>query len=114
MEYYIIPDSEALTQCAWCQGKIDDHMVVFGVGIKFKPDLDLSQYESHCIQIDVLSEEEPVYMMVTTEGSDAKKDGNDGMFLVCSEKCGLKLKNVLEKEISMGKIFQTVNFEDLD
>ena len=111
MEFYIIPDKEALSQCAWCGSKIDDYMEVFGFGAKFKPDFDLSEYESHCIQIDLVSEEKPVYMMVTVEGSDAKKDGNDGMFLVCSEGCGNKLKKVLEKEISVGKIFESVKFD---
>jgi hypothetical protein len=65
MEYYIIPDKEALDQCAWCQSKIDDHMEVFENGAKFKSDVDLSEYETHCIQIDLISQEKPVYMMVT-------------------------------------------------
>jgi hypothetical protein len=30
------------------------------------------------------------------------------MFLVCSEGCGRKLKGVLEKELSIGKMFETV------
>jgi hypothetical protein len=47
-------------------------------------------------------------MMVTAQDSEAKKEGRDGMFLVCSEKCGKKLKKVLEKEISLGKMFKTV------
>ena len=111
MDYFIIPDSEALGQCAWCANKINDYMEVFGFGVKFKSNVDLSEYESHCIQIDLVSEEKPVYMMVTVKGSDAKNDGNDGMFLVCSEDCGIELKKVLEKEISLGKLFDTVNFE---
>ena len=108
MEYYIIPDSEALGQCAWCATHINDHMEVFGFGARFKPDVDLSEFESHCIQIDLVSEEKPVYMMVTVQGSEAKNEGNDGMFLVCSETCGQKLKRVLEKEIALGKIFKAV------
>jgi hypothetical protein len=47
-------------------------------------------------------------MMVTAPGSEAKDDGKDGMFLVCSESCGKQLKQVLEKEISVGKMFETV------
>ena len=108
MDYYIIPDSEALGQCAWCANKIDDHMEVFGVGVKFLSGVDLSEFESHCIQIGLISEEKPVNMMVTVQGSEAKDDGKDGMFLVCSEKCGQKLKGVLEKEISLGEIFEAV------
>ena len=108
MEFYIIPDEEALSKCAWCQGHINDHTEVFSLGAKLMPDTDLSEYESHCIQIGLVSEEKPVYMMVTAQGSEAKKDGNDGMFLVCSEGCGKNLKRVLEKEISLGRMFETV------
>jgi len=111
MEHFIIPDEEALSKCAWCQGKIDEFTEVFGFGAKLKPDVDLTEFESHCIQIDLVSEEKPVYMMVTVQGSDAKNDGNDCMFLVCSESCGKKLKSVLEKEISLGKMFETVRDE---
>jgi hypothetical protein len=49
-------------------------------------------------------------MMVTTKDSEAKINGNDGMFLVCSEGCGKKLKAVLETAISIGKMFETVQY----
>jgi hypothetical protein len=111
MEFNIIPDKEAMSKCAWCHTYISDSMEVFGAGAKLKPDVDLSEYESHCIQIDLVSEEKPLYMMVTAQGSEAKKDGKDCMFLLCSEKCGKKLKNVLEKEISLGKLIGTVQFD---
>ena len=108
MEFYIIPDEEALSKCTWCQSHITDHMEVLGLGAKLKPDVDLSEYESHCIQIGLVSEEKPVRMMVTAQGSPARNNGKDGMFLVCSEGCGEKLKSVLEKEISLGAMFETV------
>ena len=98
MEYNIIPDEEALSKCAWCQNHITDHMEVFGAGAKLKPDVDLSEYESHCIQISLVSEEKPIYTMVTAQGSEAKKDDKDCMFLFCSEECGKKLKNVWKKK----------------
>jgi len=109
MEFQIIPDEEALSKCAWCQNHITDHMEVLGLGAKLKPDVDLSEYESHCIQTGLVSEEKPIYMMVTAQGSQARNNGNDCMFLVCSEGCGKKLKSVLEKEISLGKMFETVH-----
>ena len=111
MEFSIIPDKEALSRCAWCENRIYDDMEVFGFGAKLKPDVDLSQYQSHCIQVDLVSEEKPVYMMVTAQDSEAKREGKDCMFLVCSEECGKKLKDVLEKEISLGKMFNSVLFE---
>ena len=108
MKYYIIPDKEALGQCAWCANQINDQMEVFGFGVQFQSNVDLSEFESHCIQIGLISNEKQVYMMVTAQGSEAKNEGNDGMFLVCSENCGQKLKRVLEKEITLGKIFNAV------
>ncbi len=108
MEYSIIPDEEALSKCAWCHSQINDQMEVLGLGAKLNPEVDLSDYESHCIQIGLVSEEKPVYMMVTAQGSEARNNGNDGMFLICSEKCGKKLKGVLENEISLGTMFGAV------
>jgi hypothetical protein len=111
MEFNIIPDEDALNKCAWCQNPISDDMEVVGVGAKLKPDVDLSEYESHCIQISLASEKKPIYMMVTAQDSEAKKEGNDAMFLLCSIECGKKLKHVLVKEISIGNMFETVHFE---
>lgn len=108
MQFPIIPDKEALSKCAWCQSHIYEDMEVFGLGAKLKPDVDLSEYESHCIEIGLVARETPVYMLVSARGSEAKNQGKDCMFLVCSKKCAKKLKNVLEKEISLGKIFKSV------
>jgi hypothetical protein len=111
MKYYIIPDEEALGKCAWCRNNINEFTEVFSLGAKLRPDVDLSEFESHSIQVDLVSEEKPVYMMITAHGSEAKNDGNDCMFLVCSESCGKKLKTTMQKEIAVGKLFETVQDE---
>ena len=108
MEFSIIPDKEALSRCAWCQSQITDHMEVFGLGARLKSDVDLSEYEGHCIELGLASEDKTVYMMVTAQDSEAKNEGKDGMFLVCSEKCAKKLKKVLEQGIFLGEMFETV------
>jgi hypothetical protein len=108
MEFYIIPDKEALSKCVWCQRHISEDMEVFGCGVKLKPGVDLSEYENHCIQIGMVSEEKPIYMMVTAQGSEAKKEGKDGMFLICSEECAEKLKSAVQKEISLAKMFKKI------
>lgn len=107
MNVNIISDEEGLSKCAWCHKHISDDVEVFGSGATLTQDMDLSEYEGYCIQIHLVSEEKPIYMMVTAEGSDAKKDGNDAMFLFCSEACGQKLKDVLDKEMSLGNMFGT-------
>jgi len=111
MEYDIIPDEDALGKCAWCGKPISDHAEVFGAGVKVKPSVDLSEYEGHCIRIGLVSDERPIHMLVTREGSEARENGDDGMFLFCSEQCGNEFKDVLEKEITIGKMFETVTFK---
>lgn len=108
MTFPIIPDEDALSTCAWCRSRIYDDTEVFALGARLRPSVDLSEYQSHCIEIVLVSEEKTVNMMITAEGSEAKMDNKDAMFLVCSEKCGSKLKRVLQKEISIGDLFDTV------
>ena len=106
MEVHIISDEEALGKCAWCRNQISDDIEIFAFGAKIQPGADLSDYEGEAIQLMIVSEDRFVPMMVTSEGSEAKIDGNDVMFLVCSEKCGIKMKTALEREKSLGDLFQ--------
>lgn len=108
MEFHIIPDSDALSRCAWCRKHIDENSEVFGLGAKLKPGIDLSSYQSHCIELELPSEEKSVCMIVNTEGSAAKKDGKDGMFMVCSKKCAGNLKRALEEDLSSAKLFESL------
>ena len=111
MKYYIIPDEEALGKCAWCQGKIQEFEDVIDLGAKLKADIDLSEYESHCIELDLVSEKKSVFMLVTASDSEAKKNGDDGMFLLCSEGCGKNLKDILEKEVTAGPLFESIRYD---
>jgi hypothetical protein len=108
MAFDIIPDDEALALCACCQTPIDDHMELSSVGARLRSDVDLSPYEGHCIQIRLASEGREVFTMVSREGSEAKKEGNDCMFLVCSEKCENDLKAALAEDIAAGTILSSL------
>ena len=108
MSYEIIPDGEALGQCAGCQGKIQEFDDVFDVGVKLKSGIDLSEFESHCIQLGLVSEKKSVYMLVTAKDSEAKQSGFDGLLLLCSEKCRNNFRHILEEEITAGTLFAGV------
>ena len=108
MDFPIIPDEVALTRCAWCNQWIHEDVEVFAFGARLRPGIDLNVYQSHCIEIGMVSKEKPVYALVTVDGSDAKNDGKDLMFLTCSEPCALKLKAALEKEVSVGDLLAHV------
>jgi len=47
-------------------------------------------------------------MIVTTADSEAKKDGSDAKFALCSEKCGKKMKETLNREITTIKEFKDI------
>ena len=103
-----ISDEEALGKCAWCDKKITEDIEVFGFGATIRPDADLSNYEGEAIALPIVTEDRSVPMLVTSEGSEAKRDGNDVMFMVCSEKCGKDMKFALEVEKSLGDIFEGI------
>jgi len=110
MDAVVIPDKEALGKCAWCRKRIHDNREVFGFGAKIKKEANFSEYEGNAIRLMLLSEDRGVPMMVTTEGSEAKKNGNDVMFMVCSEKCGKEMKTALKREKSVGDVFAGIHY----
>ena len=110
MDYAIIPDEQALGKCTWCRKQITEESEVFGMGVKLKPGVNLSEYEGHCVQIDLTSREKAVSMLVPMQGSEAREEGNDGIFLLCSKACGNQLKATLEGEVALGKTFGRVHF----
>ncbi len=87
--------------------RISDDIEVFAVGAKIRPGV-FSEYEGKAIQLMIVSEDRFVPMMVTTEGSEAKNDGNDIMFMVCSETCGKEMKSALERDKSLGDMFEGI------
>jgi len=108
MTFSIVPDDEALSACACCQQDITDDTDIVDIGVQLKPDVDLSAYESHCIEIELESRKQPVYMMVTAARSEAKQEGKDGLFLVCSQACADSFEQSLQSEIIQGTLIQTV------
>ena len=109
MEARIITDEEGLDKCAWCGKRIDDESPVYGFGVTFRTDVDLTEYEGHLIELSILTKNKNVPMMVTVEGSDAKIDGHDAMFMTCSNECGKEMRVTLLTEKSLGDMFDGVN-----
>ena len=108
MTFNIIPDEEALSACACCRKEITDETDIVDLGIELMRDVDLSPYESHCIEIELTSESLLVHMMVTATNSDAKQEGKDGLFLLCSQACAENFKQILQDESDQGKLIQTI------
>ena len=108
MTYSIIPDDDALSACACCQKEITDETDIIDLGIQVNPNVDLSDYESHCIELELASQNQPVHMLVTAAHSDAKQEGKDGLFLLCSQSCADKFKQILQDKMDPGKLIQSL------
>jgi len=87
MDVRIVPEDEVIGTCAWCGKHIPDDTPVFAFGAKSRPGVDLSEYEGRAIEITIVARRKSVPMMVTSADSEAKREGKDFMFMVCSEEC---------------------------
>ena len=95
-----------MLRCAWCMKKINDNKPVFGLSVTFAEGVDYSESEGEIIQIGLQTRNTSVPMIVTARESEAKLQGTDGIFALCSEKCGNKMKDSLTKEVTIFKEFK--------
>ncbi len=91
-------DEEPVHVCAWCNKVIDKDSEVFAVGAKARKGMNLKPYEGSIIPITLTHINKTVPAVVPTRNSEAKKDGNDLLFMICRKKCGELLKKALQKE----------------
>ncbi|UOQ92151.1 hypothetical protein MUO14_16865 [Halobacillus shinanisalinarum] len=89
--------------------KIKDNEPVFGLSVKFAEGVDYSDSEGTIIQIELNTRNTSVPMIVTARDSEAKTQGTDGIFALCSEKCGKKMKETVTKELTTFKEFKDIS-----
>jgi len=85
--------------CAWCGKTIPEDDEVFAVGAKLKTAIEITGGDpsaGYVMLVQLAGRKIPV--IVTGQGSEARKEGNDWLFVVCSRECGLALKDALERE----------------
>ncbi|CAG7630310.1 hypothetical protein PAECIP111802_01623 [Paenibacillus allorhizosphaerae] len=92
-----------MLQCSWCMKKIKEDKECFGLSVKFVEGLNLKEDEGTIKSIFLTTRNTSVPMIVVAEDSEAKKQGQDGIFVLCSDKCGIKMKKALNEEISLFK-----------
>ena len=90
-------------KCAWCMRTLKEGKEAFGLNVTFSEGVDFSEKEGSITHIFVKSRNTSVPMIVVAKGSEAKEDGIDGIFPICSPKCGEKMKQALSKEIGTFK-----------
>jgi len=92
-----------MLRCAWCMKKISDDKPVFALSAKFAEGVDYTADEGKIIQIGLRTRNTSVPMIVTGKESEAKLQGIDSVFSLCSEKCKKKMKETLSKELEVFK-----------
>ncbi|MFC0272352.1 hypothetical protein ACFFIX_12995 [Metabacillus herbersteinensis] len=98
-----------MLRCAWCMKKFNDDKPVFGLSVKFAECVGFSNIEGTITQIKLQTRNTSVPMNVTASDSEAKKQGTDGIFAICSERCGEKMKDTVTKELTMFKEFKDIS-----
>ena len=92
---------QVMTTCSWCGLKIKDEGPIYALGCKKRPEVDISKYESKVMPVKISTLGKTIWSIVPPADSDARREGKDFMFTLCSEDCGDQLKKalVIEKEI---------------
>lgn len=86
--------TEPTELCAWCNRHVPEEEPVCAVSGKAV--VDLSEWQGMFLGL-VLSQGKIVPAFVTTEGSQAKREGWDITMMVCSADCARELKAELGK-----------------
>ncbi len=96
--YETVEDEDALHTCAWCNKRIAPNSEVFSLGAKARKGSDLKRYRGSSIRLPLKHVDKVVPAMLAAPGSQAKKAGNDILFMLCGEQCAKQLRKALLKE----------------
>jgi hypothetical protein len=83
--------------------KIRADKEVYALNVKFIEGKEISDSDGRIIHLHLESRNTSVPMIVPGENSEAKLAGVDGIFSICSLKCGEKMRESLKKEITQIK-----------
>jgi hypothetical protein len=88
--------------CAWCGKDVPDECELFGVGAKLRGGMEFTSNPSESgffMPVSIAGKMVPA--VVTGADSDARREGNELMFMTCSEACAQALREALlaEKEV---------------
>jgi hypothetical protein len=85
-------------KCAYCEKKMRSGAEVYGLGVRLREGLEYPGAVRRTMAVSLPVQGREFACMVTADASQAKLEGWDLIFMVCSEKCGTGLKSLLEEE----------------
>ena len=99
---------QVMSTCSWCGKKVGNDVPIYAVGCKKRPNINIVRYEGKAMPVKISTIDKTIWSIVPPPDSDARRDGNDLMFTLCSENCGEKLKETLEKEKEIGDLILSI------
>ncbi len=89
---------DGIYKCAYCECKLRSGAEVYGLGVRLKEELEYPGAVGRSMTVELPIQGRELECMLTADGSQAKQEGWDLIFMVCSEECGTALKAILEEE----------------
>lgn len=90
-----------LRSCTWCHKRIPANTPVYSLTAKARPGVDLQSVKGNVMALQLTRIKRSVWAIVPAGDSDARREGNDFVFMVCSPACGTALRQALQQEISL-------------
>ncbi|MCM3900784.1 MAG: hypothetical protein ND866_03695 [Pyrinomonadaceae bacterium] len=88
-------------KCGWCADEIPEDAELLGIPAKARADIDITEMEGQVIDVFLTLRERNVQALVVAKDSPAKREGNDLLFVACSESCAEALKQAVGREIEL-------------
>ena len=90
---------DAVSVCAWCGKHIPKDSELFALGARARPGVDLER-EGNVLEV-VLDARRKAHAIIPSRDSEARAEGWDLLFVVCSEECARSLKEAVQKQIEI-------------
>lgn len=87
-------NDEVFETCGWCKKDIPEDDEVFGLSGNVKESSDLKGLDGEKVTLELNSQK--AYGFAPPFYSDAKREGRDVIFMLCSENCVTELEEALK------------------
>ena len=89
-----------LSHCCWCNREMRDDSERFSINTKFRDPKDYRKNAGKIVEFYVPVVDRSIMAFAVTPDSEAKKQGYEIMFVICSERCREELSAGLREDIT--------------
>ena len=91
-----------LDHCCWCNREMREDSERFSINTKFRDPKDYQKNAGRIVEFYVPTVDRAILALAVTRDSEAKKQGHEIMFVVCSERCREELSAALREDATGG------------